>query len=125
MPDERTGAERIADERKRQMAELGWTPEHDDEHDVGDLALAAIAYAAQAANHHVLVSTADDLLSLLDPFPWTGDDDARKVRSTGMPAEEPQNETHRLRLLEKAGALIAAEIDRLVRLNAGLAKETK
>jgi hypothetical protein len=36
-----TGVEMIAAERKRHVEEHGWTPEHDDEHDSGELTAAA------------------------------------------------------------------------------------
>lgn len=36
----------IIDERRRQVAVEGWTPEHDDEHDRGQLAEAAACYAS-------------------------------------------------------------------------------
>ena len=35
-------------ERARQIAAEGWTPEHDDEHDGGELARAGAAYALMA-----------------------------------------------------------------------------
>ncbi len=38
-------------ERHRQVEAKGWTPEHDDEHDGGQLAAAASAYALAAADH--------------------------------------------------------------------------
>jgi len=38
----------IADERTRQMGELGWTFAHDDTHENGQLAKAAIAFTASA-----------------------------------------------------------------------------
>lgn len=81
------GARLIAAERQRQIEVEGWTAEHDAEHDHGELARAAAAYAMQSP--------------ML--FPW--DDTWWKP----VPAD-------RIRELEKAGALIAAEIDRLLRL---------
>lgn len=85
-----TGAERIAAERQRQIEEEGWTPEHDDGHDGGSLAGAAAAYTL--ANEPLGASL----------WPWE--------RSSWKPG------TDRIRQLEKAGALIAAEIDRLLRI---------
>ena len=41
----RTGIELIQEERTRQVQEEGWTPEHDEEHGDGELALAAACYA--------------------------------------------------------------------------------
>ena len=90
------GAERIAAERKRQIEKEGWTAEHDAEFTDCELARAAICYCMEPAQ--------DD------------DDEA-------CPEEWPFNEIwwkpspkNRIRELEKAGALIAAEIDRLLRL---------
>ena len=39
------GLDLIAKERMRQISDEGWTPEHDDEHDDGSLALVAALYA--------------------------------------------------------------------------------
>lgn len=81
------GVERISRERERQQAR--WTPGHDDRHNANELALAA-SYLALPNNE--------------------------KKR----PPETPQwayelRTNDRLRELEIAGALIAAEIDRLLR----------
>jgi hypothetical protein len=84
------GVELIAAERERQVTEEGWTPEHDDQHKGGQLAEAAACYAVQASGGTV---TRYD-------WPWES-----KWWKPGDP----------LRGLVKAGALIAAEIDRLQR----------
>lgn len=47
MIDTRTGAQRIADERSRQIAKEGWTPEHDDESTEGELTLMATLYETE------------------------------------------------------------------------------
>ncbi|MFW6155839.1 MAG: hypothetical protein ACOC7J_00855 [Armatimonadota bacterium] len=44
-----SGVSLIAAERERQIREEGWTPEHDDEHDAGELADAAASYTIAAA----------------------------------------------------------------------------
>ena len=90
-----SGVERIAAERQRHFEVEGWTPEHDDAHVNGEMALAASVYAQFAAW----------------PKGW------RKFsRPSGWPWErkwwKPKDP---IRDLEKAGALIAAEIDRLLR----------
>jgi hypothetical protein len=110
-----SGIERIAAERQRQVEREGWTPKHDDKHDSDELSLAAIAYASplpvkveayiippcgcRSAGecHHVFGKK-----KWIDPWPWESEWDKRK--------QHP-----RLRRLEIAGALIAAEIDRLLR----------
>lgn len=91
------GAELIAGERQRQIEVEGWTRKHDDEHFDGALAYAAASYTLSTIGHPQL---AENL------WPWD--------ESWWKPT--PQDRT---RSLVKAGALIAAEIDRLMRLNGG------
>lgn len=88
----RTGIELIAEERRRQIAIEGWTPEHDDKHKGGELSTAAACYSAP----HI-----DELVSW---WPWN--------KKWWKPTPED-----RVRELAKAGALIAAEIDRLNRIS--------
>jgi hypothetical protein len=86
----RTGAARIAAERRRQITAEGWSPEHDAEHVNGDLRDAAIAY---------LMATDDRAGdNAIDVWPWDV--------SWWKPKDAISN-------LVRAGALIAAEIDRL------------
>ena len=92
------GIERIAAERRRQIEAEGWSATHDDQYTSGQLASAAGAYA------------------------WVSglDDGMRKLRKDNPPACWPWGSEwwkpgNRIRELEKAGALIAAEIDRLQR----------
>ncbi|MBG4399177.1 hypothetical protein I4940_00005 [Pseudomonas aeruginosa] len=82
-------------ERRRQITAEGWTPEHDDEHDNGEMALAAASYAAYAHTE-----PSGDL-----PFCWPWDKDWWKP-STAR------------RDLVKACALALAEIERLDRATA-------
>lgn len=86
----------IKAERQRQINMEGWTAAHDDRHDEGDLALAALCYV---------------YASIFDPgdFPdryWPWD------RKWWKPGDNRRN-------LVKAGALIIAEIQRMDR-EAGL-----
>lgn len=92
------GIARIAAERKRQVESEGWTPEHDDTHIDGELAEAAACYAAAALYHAQGWDPARVTDSLSYPWP-----------ESWKPSTDP------IRNLEKAGALIAAEIDRLLR----------
>lgn len=94
-----TGAERIAAERQRQLDEEGWTPEHDDAWDSGELIEAAGCYARGASPRYVHFRNGRV------PGDWPWDDEWFKH------SDDP------IRNLEKAGALIAAEIDRLQRLH--------
>lgn len=88
------GVELIRDERLRQACQLGWTPEHDDEHVRGEMAMAAVAYLLFNDQRHCNRS--------LDYWPW--------LRSGFHPDSDDG-----IRNLQKAGALIAAEIDRIQR----------
>ncbi|WP_208851972.1 hypothetical protein [Pectobacterium odoriferum] len=90
-------------ERQRQISAEGWTPEHDDEHSMGELALAGSCYAYAAGclfpggglGYHEWPS--------LKFWPW------------GEECWKPSNPR---RDLVKAGALILAEIERLDRAEA-------
>lgn len=102
-----TGAELIAAERARQVKEEGYDESHDDDHDEGELAMAAVCYAAP---EQVYVRGPYGMrggLSFDDPWPWDYSDDRRALK--------PRVGKSRIRELVKAGALIAAEIDRLQR----------
>ena len=99
-PAAASGLALIADERERQIMVEGYTPDHDDKHDRGELAVSAARYAL----HDVQISEAADvdlvdLISDLDEFPGS---------CWFKPADPIRN-------LVKAGALIAAEIDRRLR----------
>ena len=99
-----TGAEMIAAERERQIEVEGWSSEHDDLHTVGQLSEAGACYAT-VASAMVRGASADefsaDMMIAEDEWPWEED--------WWKPSEDP------IRNLAKAGALIAAEIDRLQR----------
>ena len=113
MADARTGAQRIADERARQIAKEGWTPEHDDEHTEGELALVGALYATPVRLYDKI--QLGHVIQFTDPWPdsWNLDWDKR------LEKRSPELTTRaRIRELEKAGALIAAEIDRLLRKRA-------
>lgn len=94
-----TGAQLIAAERRRQITEEGWTAASDDEFTSGELVLAAAAYALAAI---------DDLTDEVSPslvrrlWPWSAD--------WWKPKGPVQN-------LVRAAALLAAEIDRVLRHN--------
>lgn len=99
------GARRIAAERQRQIEEECWSAEHDDQHDDESLAWAAVCYAAPGE-----VFTRATGGQLVDPWPaswWEGWDKRER--------DDAPTRAERIRELEKAGALIAAEIDRLLR----------
>lgn len=81
-------------ERARQLADEGWTPEHDDRHAAGQLARAAAVYATPPGRRSA------EWVAWLWPAGW---------RFKPSPAWD------RTRELVKAGALILAEIERLHR----------
>jgi len=95
----KTGIQQIAAERDRQITTEGWTPEHDAEHPDGALAEAAISYTT-TASAQVRGNCGAKLMD--DQWPWNPE--------WWKPSDNP------IRNLVKAGALIAAEIDRLQRL---------
>lgn len=79
-------------ERRRQITAEGWTPEHDDKHNGGELADAAACYALWAGG--------------INPGNW---------REFWPWAPEWLKHSEPRRMLVKAGALILAEIERLDR----------
>jgi len=103
-----TGIEAIAAERKRQIESEGWTPEHDDEHADGSLVDAAVSYAGHAKAGTVLNAPLDmyriaPVTVVAWPESWC---------TSWWKPKNPRRD------LVRAGALIAAEIDRLDRLEA-------
>jgi hypothetical protein len=93
------GVELIATERRRQIDVEGWTPEHDDIHCGAEMSEAAAGYAHTAnLQLHGYRNLARDV-----PYLWPWDEKWWK------PSPNP------ICNLVKAGALIAAEIDRLQR----------
>ena len=95
----KTGIELIAKERQRQIEVEGWTKEHDAKHTDDTLALAASCYAIPSVLRHYCYSPTRKAII---PVFWPWDKEYWKPC--------PQD---RIRELVKAGALIAAEIDRL------------
>lgn len=96
----------IRDERLRQPT-LGWTKEHDQEHATGELVLAALCYQAVPGLKVALVDCSTTAGSL---WPWDPQKDPQ------LPAIGNDTAQARIDRLKKAGALIAAEIDRLLPL---------
>jgi len=97
------GMELIAAERCRQIAGGRYTPEHDARHKFGELALAGGLYA-QAAAEVIEYQTLGSIpeVRVMPPlfWPWSRED----WKPT---PDDPRSQ------LVKAGALIAAAIDRL------------
>jgi hypothetical protein len=81
----------IAQERQRQVEAEGWSAKHDDQHRNEELASAAVFYALPEKYGELLVF-----------WPWD-------------PQYNKKQKHNRVRQLVIAGALIAAEVDRLLR----------
>lgn len=101
------GSQLIAAERERQIASEGWTPKHDDTHRNEELALAAVAYALPPGQR--------DTHTIEAPFSDSGEDEVIPVFWPWYGRYWRPTPDDRIRELVKAGALIAAEIDRLRR----------
>ena len=112
----RTGAELIAEERQRQKDVEGWTDAHDDKHVGGELVWAAACYAAPND-----IYEHERGLGSTSVWPWDRAWDKRIDRKGGVlhlfdiSSMSAENIVDRVKELAKAGALVAAEIDRLQR----------
>lgn len=96
----------IAAERRRQIKVEGWTLEHDDEWTAGCLTRAAICYSQRAAwqlRMEELSGKPEPAGTDLPPTNWPWD------REWWKPKDATRN-------LVRAGALIAAELDKIARL---------
>ena len=114
------GIELIAEERQRQVDVEGFTPKHDACHVNGELAMAACCYAAPRPLFAMMKF--GKTLSFYDPWPFESESvrgsfdwDKRKEFNKSNVPINPEQLTipQRIDLLIKAGALIAAEIDRI------------
>lgn len=111
-----SGISLIAAERERQVSMEGWTPEHDDQHKDGGLALAAADYAFVSTLYQPRTDGYDNELKNATDFKlgtFAGDI-AHNLWPWDFQWWKPKAP---IRDLVRAGALIAAEIDR--RLHAG------
>lgn len=109
----KSGIELIADERQRQIEVEGYSVQHDSQHDFRELTSAARTYIDAA----ILTTKSEEIGNsneasiswhkYNEPFEW-------KYLKLGWPWEEESfKPTTSLKDLIKAGALIAAAIDRL------------
>ena len=90
-----TGAQMILNERHRQITEEGFDPAHDRLHTANELALAAACYAVNGIDGVQVQEWGEDA------FPFVEEYDKRRKHD-------------RIRSLVIAGALCAAELDRLI-----------
>lgn len=99
----------IFHERNRQIEGEGWTQDHDDQHELGELSLAAVAYASpfpvKVKGPIIRPGHIFSEPTWADPWPWDEEFDKREKHD-------------RIKRLTIAGALICAEIARLERKNA-------
>jgi hypothetical protein len=113
-------------ERRRQVEAEGWSPEHDDHHVKGDLAMAAALFATPAPlfSLHLSQSEAEvagyevgatGALRWDDPWPFKRRAHVRHDLDAFVNDGDTRGQGGRRRDLVKAGALIIAEIERLDR----------
>mgnify|MGYP006422365353 CR=1 FL=1 len=108
-----TGIQIIESERERQELGEGWTDEHDDSHTKGQLAEAAAVYALRPKTREIMIKDYPDYYGEIDKVLWPFEESWYK------PCKD------RIKELSKAGALIAAEIDRLQRVKRRLLTLTR
>jgi hypothetical protein len=98
-----TGIELIAQERARQISKEGWDQKHDEQHTEHELIEAAAYYCAYNAAEETMCSLEGyrDFVEGFFPAQW--DEDWMKRQGFPVPTDND---------LVKAGALIAAELDR-------------
>lgn len=98
----KTGIELIAEERQRQIEVKGWTQDHDKSHGDESIAYAAACYAIPKNGRNIYAGQGglSNVIRVL--WPW----------NITWWKPTPEN---RIRELQKAGALIAAEIDRIMK----------
>ena len=110
-----SGVMRIMAERSRQVRQEGFIDLVDDSYRSEQLARAAACYALPYADERRLDRMTENQPPREWPWPavaWKPGKTTTEDGDTAMPIDD------RIRELEKAGALCAAEIDRLVRLKA-------
>lgn len=113
---ESEGVRLIAEERRRQVEVEGWSTAHDDDHSDGALALAGACYALPPEKVHV-PRIANSVRGMEDAgyvYHYTRPGPGQVIWPW-EPKHYKRTPVDRIRELVKAGALIAAEIDRLHR----------
>ena len=113
MREQTTGADLITAERSRQVRDLGYTASHDDEHDAGVLAMQAAGLLLEP--YHLETYTEHSEYSV-DLDPWSL---AHKYSPNSCEFKSIMEINQRIIQLTMAGALAAAEIDRLKRIPLG------
>lgn len=90
----------VATERRRQIENEGWSVDHDDKHERGEMALAAACYAIHSADETATYAPPYIEDALAEYWPWD--------RKWWKPKERRHD-------LVRAAALLIAEIERLDR----------
>lgn len=106
VPELSLAAQDVLAERRRQVESEGWMPEHDDQHEYGQMASAAACYALTASGDREIRLSHSLTLSIA--WPWDKD--------WWKPTTPRRN-------LIKAGALILAEIERIDRASTKIKKD--
>ena len=112
MNEQKSGAELIAAERQRQIDKEGWKPEHDDQHRGREMARAAAAYLGHYIAHSWMIDNELGLYTSLETYTSEVPPD-EWPEEWETPGWKPKG---KIEDLTRAAALIAAEIDRLQRL---------
>lgn len=110
-----TAIDEVAAERIRQISIEGYDAAHDDEHDKGEIALAAALYATPIRLYEHRQRATGEMF--MDPWPWEQEFDRRPYVGNMVQANSIMKPPDRRRQLVKAAALIVAEIERLDRAN--------
>ena len=111
----------VVAERRRQIEDDGWTPDHDDEHTSGELALAAVCLASPELLYRREDRANGTFFS--DPWPWgvatsrgsLAPGDKRPHDGNSILPNKKAPVPMRRRQLVKAAALLVAEIERIDR----------
>lgn len=104
----------IAYERMRQIGLEGYTPEHDDEHDNGEIALAAATYALLAGAELGDEENMDLDAAIMHVTKWVWPWSPKALKPTDA-----------RRMLIKSAALIVAEVERIDRAAQASGSEVK
>lgn len=111
----KTAIELITEERKRQIEVKGYTPEHDDTHTNGELAMSAAAYAARPNINVNIGKHQGVFLTIKRGMLWPFESSSFK----------PSYSNDRKRELVKSVSLMIAEIERLQRLEEKIKQSEK
>lgn len=109
----KTGIELIAEERQRQIEVKGYDADHDEMESAFQLSAAAGLFIANAQNKDFKDHTHYDMMGNICRFQFREIDTKKWKEEWPWPDHDGREDSDILTSLIKAGALIAAEIDRL------------